>query len=380
VPRQAPGPMDIGDNSQLATMSDSSGEANIATAQPGAYYFDIIVTEMYSKILLSHGSGGKLMHSLIEDVFLKKFHNEILDELNDSAVLQIPAEKQVCFTTDSYVVDPLFFPGGDIGKLAICGTVNDLSVTGAQPLYISCGLIVEEGLEIEILEKIAESMSLVSKEAGVKIVTGDLKVVEKNSVDKLFVNTSGIGIRDKKISYDRRKIKPGDKIIINGGIGEHGMAILCEREGFDFETRIASDCAPLSSLISRVLNASPRVKFMRDPTRGGVATTLNEIVSGMDYGIVLYEKNIPLKEEVQALCEILGFDPLYIANEGKVLLVCAGDGEDIIQSMRNHPLGKEAAVIGEVVEAPGGKVVMETESGGHRIIEMLSGEQLPRIC
>ena len=335
---------------------------------------------MHSKILLSHGSGGKLMHSLIKDIFIKRFSNKILDELNDSAVLQIPQEKEICFTTDSYVVDPLFFPGGDIGKLAICGTINDLAVVGSQPLYISCGFIIEEGLEMETLEKIVDSMADVSKKAGVKIVTGDLKVVERGNVDKLFINTSGIGIRDRGIFLSKERIKPGDSVIINGPIGEHGMAILCERKNFEFETGIISDCAPLSGLISMILDSSKKVKFMRDPTRGGLAATLNEIVSGMNYGIILHEKDIPVSDEVQAFCEILGFDPLYIANEGKVLVISEGDSGNLIKVMKNHPLGKKAKVIGEVVKEPKGKVIMATASGGHRIIEMPAGEQLPRIC
>jgi hydrogenase expression/formation protein HypE len=343
------------------------------------------IMENREKILLAHGSGGKLMHSLIKEVFQKHFSNEILDELSDSAVIKLPpspkGDSRLCFTTDSYVVKPLFFPGGDIGKLAICGTINDLAVVGAKPLYISCGFIIEEGLDWEVLEKITESMARVAAGERVKIVTGDVKVVERNSADKLFINTSGIGIRNEGVNLSQQAILPGDKIIINGTIGDHGLAVLAARGQFDFQTEIVSDCAPLSDLIASIIQGSKNIKFMRDPTRGGIATVLNEIVSGMDFGVEIFEKDIPLKEQVKALCEILGFDPLYVANEGKVVVVASGeDAELVLELMRQHPLGRESQIIGEVVETPKGKVIMRTKIGGTRIIDMLVSEQLPRIC
>ena len=287
----------------------------------------------------------------------------------------------MCFTTDSYVVDPVFFPGGDIGKLSICGTINDLAVSGAVPLYISCGFIIEEGLEFGILEKIVNSMADTAKKTGVQIVTGDTKVVEKGKADKLFINTSGVGFKKKSVKLGIEFIKSGDVIIVNGTIGEHGLSVLSARENLKFHSNIVSDCEPLNDLIFKILEGCPDVKFMRDPTRGGLATTLNEIVSGMDFGVVIREKEIPVKKKVKALCEILGFDPMYIANEGKVVIVTGKENSDkIIEIMRKHPFGKDAAIIGEVVKKPEGKVILETEIGSHRIVDMPVGEQFPRIC
>jgi hydrogenase expression/formation protein HypE len=335
------------------------------------------------KILLAHGDGGKLMRQLIDELFRKKFNNEILSELGDSAVIKsIPSkDSKLCFTTDSYVVNPLFFPGGDIGKLAICGTINDLAVTGAKPLYISCGAIVEEGLEYDILERITDSMAKIARKENVKIVTGDIKVVEKGNADKLFLNTSGIGVINKSLALSKNKIIPGDRVIVNGSIGEHGLAILSAREDFNFQSKIKSDCASLYSLIKNMLSASQNIKFMRDPTRGGLATTLNEIVEGIDFGISIDEESIPIKKEVKALCEILGFDPLYMANEGKVVVVVANkDADTLLKAMRRHKLGKDSQIIGEVIKSPKQKVIAKTKIGGTRIIEMLTGNQLPRIC
>ncbi|MCK4245505.1 MAG: hydrogenase expression/formation protein HypE [Candidatus Omnitrophica bacterium] len=339
------------------------------------------------RILLAHGGGGKLMHRLIKELFQEKFANEILDELSDSAIVKfLPKnDSSLCFTTDSYVVNPLFFPGGDIGKLAICGTINDLAVVGAKPRYISCALIIEEGLEYEVLKRITESMAKIAQDEDVKIVTGDVKVVEKHSADKLFINTAGLGLR-KKINLGKKAITAGDKIIINGSIGEHGLAILAARGEFNFQARISSDCAPLTNLIQKIINlrqsaAICKIKFMRDPTRGGLATTLNEIAGGMNFGILINEKDIPIKEEVKAACELLGFDPLYIANEGKVVvIVSAKDSEVVLKAMRQDSLGKESQIIGEVIKDPIGKVIMKTKIGGSRIIDMLVGDQLPRIC
>ncbi len=336
-----------------------------------------------NRILLAHGDGGKLMHQLIDNLFRKKFSNEILNELGDSAVIKTPSYKnsKLSFTTDSYVVNPLFFPGGDIGKLAVCGTINDLAVSGAKPLYISCGFIIEEGLEYKILEKITDSMAKTAKKENVKIVTGDVKVVEKNSADKLFINTSGIGIIDNNVNISKRMIQPSDKIIISGPIGEHGLAILCARGRFDFSSSIKSDCAPLGGLIQKMLGVSKNIKFMRDPTRGGLAVTLNEIAEGMDFGISIEEEALPIKKEVKAMCEILGFDPLYMANEGKVVVVVSNkDAALVLRTMRRHPLGKDSRIIGEIVPTHRQKVSLKTKIGGYRIIDMPISSQLPRIC
>jgi hydrogenase expression/formation protein HypE len=330
------------------------------------------------KILLSHGSGGKAMISLIKGLMLKKFDNPTLNELTDSAILPPRGKKQLCFTTDSYVVNPLFFPGGDIGTLAINGTVNDLSVMGAKPLYISCSFILEEGLDWDILDKITTSMAKAARNTGVQIVTGDTKVVEKGSADKIFINTSGIGILQKDLILSKNNIKIGDKIIINGEIGAHGLAVMSKRE--DFKTDIKSDCAPLWDLIESMLSVGG-IKFMRDPTRGGVATVLCEIADNSAFGIEINEKKLPIHENVSSFSEILGLDPLYVANEGKVVSVVEKDkAHYIIANMKNLPLGKEASIIGEITKENKGKVVLETIIGGERIVDRLVGDQLPRIC
>lgn len=339
--------------------------------------------EKNKNILLAHGDGGKLMHHLISELFKKKFNNEILNELSDSAVIKTSISKnfKLSFTTDSYVVNPIFFPGGDIGKLAVCGTVNDLAVCGAKPLYLSCGFIVEEGLGYEVLEKIVNSMAKTAKKAKVNIVTGDFKVVEKNSADKLFINTSGIGIVERNINLSKKLIKPSDKVIVNGSLGEHGLAILCARKEFNFSSGVKSDCAALGGFIQKILDVSKNIKFMRDPTRGGLAVTLNEIVEREDFGILLDEKSVPIKREVKAMCEILGFDSLYMANEGKVVIVVSSkDADKVLKVIRRHPLGKNSCVIGEIVRTPKQKVLMKTKIGGSRIIDMPSFSQLPRIC
>jgi len=330
------------------------------------------------KILLSHGSGGKAMSSLIKELMLDKFDNPTLNELTDSAVLKPSGEKKICFTTDSYVINPLFFPGGDIGNLAINGTVNDLAVMGAKPLYISCSFIIEEGLEINILDKITTSMEKASKKANVQIVTGDTKVVERGNADQIFINTSGVGILQKNIVLSKKNIQIGDKILINGEIGAHGLAVMSKRE--NFKTNIKSDCAPLWDLIDGMLSAGG-IKFMRDPTRGGVATVLCEIAENSDFGIKINEKKLPIHDNVSSFSEILGLDPLYIANEGKVIAVVAKDkAPSILANMQKHPLGKESSIIGEIVGENKGKVVLETIIGGKRIIDRLVGDQLPRIC
>jgi hydrogenase expression/formation protein HypE len=323
-------------------------------------------------ILLSHGSGGKMMHDLIGNLFRKNFSNEILNRLGDSAVLKqfSNPQNEICFTTDSYVVHPLFFPGGDIGKLAICGTINDLAVMGAKPLYLSCGFIIEEGLEYSVLEKIVENMGTESRNCNVLIVTGDIKVVEKNKADKVFINTSGIGIKERQLKLGVELIEPGDCVLINGTIGDHGAGVLVSRGEFALDTPIKSDCASLASLISEILQKSQ-----------GISTTLNEIVMGRSFGIQVREESIPIRDEVRAACEILGFDPLILANEGKVVIIAhKNNAGKILEIMNSHPLGKGGSIIGEVVEQPAGKVVMKTSIGGHRILDMPVGEQLPRIC
>jgi hydrogenase expression/formation protein HypE len=334
-----------------------------------------------AKIMLGHGSGGKLMHSLIEDIFIKHFSNSILKEQTDSAILQV-GSSEIAFTTDSFVIDPLFFPGGNIGKLAVCGTVNDLAVSGAVPLYLSVSFIIEEGFPISELEVVVESLASEAKKAGVLIVTGDTKVVNKGKCDKLFINTAGIGKITKKDSFISKAldIQAGDVIIVNGTIGDHGMAVMNARESFNFKTNVESDCASLNHMIREVLDKSS-VKFMRDPTRGGVATVLNELVAKTKLGIEIEESSLPINPGVKAMCELLGFDPLHIANEGKVLIVAGEiEGLEILEILKKNELGTKSTIIGRVVSEHPGKVVLKNETGGRRIIDSLSGDQLPRIC
>jgi hydrogenase expression/formation protein HypE len=335
---------------------------------------------MSDKILMGHGSGGRLMHNLVRDRFLTRFKSKILHQLTDAAVLEKEA-KGLVFTTDSYVVKPIFFPGGDIGKLAICGTVNDLSVMGAFPKYITCGFIVEEGLELSILEQIFDSMKKAETQSGVELVAGDLKVVGKGEVDKVFINTSGIGVLHKKANLSWSKIKPGDKIIINGDIGEHGIAIISKRQGLDFQSSVKSDCAPLNWLIKDLLDASSKVNFMRDATRGGLATVLNEISEKTTYSIEIDEASLPIGKGVRDACELLGFDPLYVANEGKlVVVVDQRDADKVLRKMKKNVLGKKSRIIGEVQKNKRAKVYLKTAIGGARVIDMLAADQLPRIC
>lgn len=336
---------------------------------------------MIDIITLNHGSGGKASQDLIKEIFIKSFGdpNAIL---SDSAILNIDSKK-IAFTTDSFVIDPIFFPGGDIGKLAVCGTVNDLAVSGAIPKYLTASFILEEGLLISELKTITESMAKQAKIADVKIVAGDTKVVQKGKCDKVFINTTGIGIFEKNYQYisNGEKIISGDKVIVNGTLGDHSIAILGARNEFDFKTDIQSDCACLNNLIQDILNKNLCVKFMRDVTRGGLATVLNELSEMINLGIELKEKEIPIKKAVSGLCEILGFDPLYLANEGKVLMIVKSDhSDDIIKILRSNPLGKESKIIGEIVSDHSGIVANITEVGGKRIINMLQGQQLPRIC
>jgi len=332
-------------------------------------------------ITLSHGSGGKASQDLIRNVFIKAFGNPAV-VLSDSAVLNITGQK-LAFTTDSFVIDPIFFPGGDIGKLSVCGTVNDLAVSGAIPKYISVSFIIEEGFELENIEKIAESIALQAKITKVKIVAGDTKVVNKGKCDKLFINTSGIGVFEKDLDYisSGEQVKQGDIIIINGSLGDHSIAVLGARNQLGFKTNIVSDCACLNELIQDVIKQDIRVKFMRDITRGGLATVLNELSEITNKGIEINEKVIPIKDAVNGICEILGFDPLYLANEGKVMFVIhPDDAEKTLEIIKKNSLGIDSKIIGEIVTMHPKMVVGKTGIGGTRIINMLQGEQLPRIC
>jgi hydrogenase expression/formation protein HypE len=332
------------------------------------------------KILLSHGSGGKLSYNLTKDLFLANFDNPHLKKLDDGAILNINGLK-LAYTTDSYTVDPLFFNGGDIGELAVNGTVNDLSMCGAEPLYLSCGFILEEGIAFTLLQKIVESMKRAANIAKVNIVTGDTKVVNKGAVDKIFINTSGIGVIKKGINISGSNAQIGDLIIINGTIGDHGITVLSEREGLKFETTIKSDTAPLSSLVKDMLNVSKDIHVLRDPTRGGLSTTLNEIALSSKVDIEINEGDIPIQEEVRAACEILGYDPLYLANEGKLVAFVPSEiALEVFKKMRKSKYGKESKIIGRVVKKSEGKVYLNTGIGGKRIVDMLTGEQLPRIC
>ena len=334
---------------------------------------------MEDKILLAHGSGGKLSHDLVKQNFVPLFDNAFLNKLDDSAVFEL--QGRLAFTTDSYVVNPIFFPGGDIGRLAVCGTVNDLSMMGGVPKYLSIALIIEEGLLLSDLKRIIASIRKAAQEAGVKIVTGDTKVVNKGSADKLFVNTAGVGSVPEGIDISGSNAKPGDKVILSGPIGDHGIAVLSQREGLGFATKLESDCAPLNGLVAEMLAASKRIHTMRDPTRGGLATTLNELAAQSKVGIRIEEEIIPVRDEVRGACEMLGIDPLYVANEGKlVALVHPEDADAVLEKMRHHCYGKNAAIIGEVRPDHPGRVVMKTALGASRIVDMLVGDPLPRIC
>ncbi len=331
---------------------------------------------------MGHGSGGRMSHDLIDGLFARYFDNDILRQQSDSAVLK-PGSEHLAFTTDSFVVDPVFFPGGNIGKLAIAGTVNDLAVSGAVPRYLSAGFVIEEGFPMDQLEVIVQTMADEAAGAGVKIVTGDTKVVDKGKCDKIFINTSGIGVLDARFVSigSGRGMKPGDKLILNGEIGAHGMAIMAARNDLNITAPIASDCACLNGMIRQVLDAGIRVKFMRDATRGGLGTVAAELVRGKETGLQIDEDQLCIGEGVRGMCELLGFDPLYVANEGKVLMVVeAGDAEKALDILRSHPLGKASSVIGEITDTHKGKAWLNTVVGGKRIIEMLSGQQLPRIC
>ena len=332
------------------------------------------------KIELAHGGGGRLTHDLITRVFKHHFSNVYLDLLCDAAVL--PGQNgRIAFSTDSYVVQPIFFAGGDIGKLAVCGTINDLSMVGATPLYLTAGYILEEGLAYADLERVVRSMAETAKEAGVKIVAGDTKVVERGSADKLFINTAGIGWIPEDVALSPKKIRQGDRIIVSGSMGDHGIAILCQREGLEFSSPLVSDCAALNGLVQTLLEHHRDIRVMRDPTRGGLATALVELAQSSGLGFEIEETSIPVHEGVRAACELLGIDILYAANEGKLIaIVSPAESEAVLKTLRDHPLGREASIIGEVVGDHPKKVALKTMLGVRRVVEMLAAEQLPRIC
>jgi hydrogenase expression/formation protein HypE len=334
---------------------------------------------MGDTILLAHGSGGKLSHELVEKKFLPFLSNPALNKLDDSAIFE--ASGRLAFTTDSYVVNPIFFPGGDIGKLAVCGTVNDLAMNGAKPLYLSLSAIIEEGFPIGELERIMQSIRKAVEEAEVNIITGDTKVVNQGQADKLFITTSGVGIVPPGVDISGANARAGDKVLLSGTIGDHGMSIMSLREGLRFSMTLESDCAPLNKLVSQMLEVSSQIHCLRDPTRGGLATTLNEFARQSKVGIAIEEVKIPVKEEVKAACELLGLDPIYVANEGKmVAIVDPSDVDNILARMKQNSYGKDAAIIGEITREHPGKVIMKTKLGPSRIVDMLSGELLPRIC
>ncbi|MFQ6057303.1 MAG: hydrogenase expression/formation protein HypE [Anaerolineae bacterium] len=354
------------------------------------------------KILLAHGSGGRMSHELVEKLFLPPFVNPALARLDDSAVLEmskvqspksevrgpstlnfgpLTSDFRLAFTTDSHVVKPLFFPGGDIGRLAVCGTVNDLAMSGATPLYLSAAFVIEEGLTVGILRRVVESMRAAAAEVGIQIVAGDTKVVEQGGADGLFISTAGVGLVPPGVDISGTRAQVGDVVLLSGPIGDHGIAVLSEREGLGFETELESDIAPLNGLVAAMLEASHNIHVLRDPTRGGLATTLNEIARQSQVGIRIEEGKIPVRPAVHAACEMLGYDPLYVANEGKlVAMVAPEDAEAVLAAMRKTRHGQGAVAIGQVVAEPAGRVLMQTEIGGTRLVDMLTGEMLPRIC
>jgi hydrogenase expression/formation protein HypE len=347
----------------------------------------------YAHVLLGHGSGGKLSADLIQRVFLPELGNDILSALEDQATITLSGATpsgaasnghqapRLAFTTDSFVVRPLFFPGGDIGRLAVHGTVNDLAVGGAKPLYLSAAFILEEGLPMEDLRRVVTSVAESCREAGVQLVTGDTKVVDHGKGDGIFITTSGIGLVPAGRNLSIRNARPGDRVLVSGTIGDHGIAIMSVREGLEFETVLESDCAPLHDLTRLMLEVCPGIRCMRDPTRGGVSSALNELAAASKVGVRLKEQALPVRREVSAACEMLGLDPLYVANEGKLIAVVPPDHADsLLSAMRKHPLGTNAACIGEIVAEHPGMVIMRSVIGGDRVVTMLAGEQLPRIC
>jgi hydrogenase expression/formation protein HypE len=353
--------------------------SEIQTADLASFTCPVPMTT-HKEVVLGHGSGGKLSQQLIQKYILPHFKNDLLDPLHDGAIFSIEGSR-LAYSTDSFVVSPIFFPGGDIGTLAVHGTVNDLAMCGARPLYMTAAFIIEEGLPLEHLWRIVQSMQTAAKAAGVTIVTGDTKVVDRGKGDQIFINTSGIGLIPDGVDINPCKARPGDKIIINGPIAQHGIAIMSVRDNLEFETQIVSDTAALNDLVQNMLMASNDIHVLRDPTRGGVTSALNEIAQSSCVGIRLDESRIPISEQVKAACEILGLDPLYVANEGKLLAFVAPDSADgVLSAMRANPRGRDAVIIGEVVTDMPGFVTAKTKIGGERVVEMLAGEQLPRIC
>ena len=332
------------------------------------------------RVLLGHGSGGRLGAELVRDVFLPAFQNAALAKLDDQAIVNINGSR-IAITTDSFVVNPLFFPGGDIGSLAVHGTINDLAMGGAQPLFLSAAFIIEEGFSMESLQRVVSSLQRAAEEAGVEVVTGDTKVVEKGKGDGLFINTTGIGVVPDGVELSADRARPGDKVLLSGSIGDHGIAILAQREGLEFESTIESDSTALHKLVAEMLRATTAIRCMRDPTRGGLSSTLNEIAERSRVSIELREQSVPIREDVKGACEMLGLDPLYVANEGKLVAIVAPEAADeLLVAIRQHALGKQAQIIGTVNEDNPGLVTMRTILGTTRIVDMLSGDQLPRIC
>ncbi len=332
-------------------------------------------------VTLAHGGGGTASAELTEKVFMPALSNPILESLSDGALFDPPKNGRLAFSTDSFVIDPIFFPGGDIGSLAVHGTVNDIAVCGGIPKYLSAGFVIEEGFLIDDLERIASSMGEAAKKCGVAVVTGDTKVVPRGKVDRLFINTSGIGFVPEGVNISPENVKEGDAVIISGSIGDHGMAVLTKRKGLEFDTEILSDSQPLNALIEKILKADPGIKMMRDPTRGGLAATLCEIAKSSGNGITINETELPINENVRSVCEILGLDPLHVANEGKlVAFVLPKNAGMVLEAMKSHPAGKDSAIIGTVGGPEAGRVEMKTSFIGNRIIEPLVGDQLPRIC
>ena len=329
---------------------------------------------------MTHGSGGRAMAQLIEELFVKYLDNDLLRQANDQAAFNVSAGRMV-MSTDGHVISPLFFPGGDIGSLSVHGTINDVAMSGASPLYLSAGFILEEGFPLADLERIVSSMGRAASAAGVPVVTGDTKVVEKGKGDGIFITTTGIGVVPEGVNISGDLARPGDAILVNGTLGDHGVAIMSSRENLEFETTIESDSAALHTLVADMVSAVPTIHCLRDPTRGGLATTLNELAQQSGVGMKLRETSIPIKPAVTAACELLGLDPLYVANEGKLICICAQkDAQRVLDTMLAHPLGRQAAIIGEVIEDRHGFVQMETSFGGSRVVDWLAGEQLPRIC
>jgi hydrogenase expression/formation protein HypE len=360
--------------------NEDGPEVEVAFGQCPLPIFD------HPQIVLGHGSGGKLSAELIEKVFVHRFTNPTLARMNDSALLEIGGAR-LAFTTDSFVVTPIFFPGGDIGSLAVNGTVNDLAMVGAKPLYLSAAFILEEGLLTEDLIRVVDSMQAAASQAGVQLVTGDTKVVNRGKGDQVFITTTGIGQVPADLNLSAEHVRPGDKILLSGFIGDHGITILSQRENLQFEGDLRSDCAALNGLVDVILNEArgagmpSSVRCMRDPTRGGVASTLNEIAGRAGVGMMLHENEIPVRDTVRGVCEILGLDPLYVANEGKLLAIVAPEfAPRILARMQKHQLGRDSRIIGQIIEAPQGMVLIKTSVGGTRVVGTLFGEQLPRIC